>query len=164
MFLRRSRASYDWILLDAFDRAAQIPVHLTTREFFALLRERLAEGGVMLTNLHQGTRFFASEVLTIDDIFPDMVLLPVAGGSNVIVAAAAMPAGSIRHQLQTFERHIAAPYRRYGVDLVEIARRAVFREDYLPGLADHGVILTDDYAPVESLDWVAIPLIGPGRQ
>ena len=30
IYLRRSRETYDWIVLDAFDRDAQIPVHLTT--------------------------------------------------------------------------------------------------------------------------------------
>lgn len=163
MFLRRTRASYDWILLDAFDRAAQIPVHLTTREFFALLRDRLAEGGVMLTNLHQGSRFFASEVLTIGAVFPDMVLLPVAGGTNVILAAALSPAGSIARGLAAAGSGAVALYKRYGVDLPEIARRAVPREDYEPRLAELGVLLTDDFAPVESLDRDPIPLIGPAR-
>jgi spermidine synthase len=162
IFLRRSRETYDWILLDAFDRDAQIPVHLTTREFFALLRDRLAEGGVMLTNLHQGTRFFASEVLTIRAVFPAVALLPVEGGSNVIVAATRSTAvGSIQRHLGSLGQDELARYRRYGVDLAEIARRAVPERDYLRPLASHGVLLTDDFAPVESLDRRGMPRIAP---
>ena len=160
LFLRRSREAFDWILLDAFDRDAQIPVHLTTREFFVLLRDRLSEGGVMLTNLHQGTRFFASEVLTIRAVFPEVALLSVEGGSNVIVAATRSPAaGSIQQHLGSLGQDELARYRRYGVDLAEIARRAVPERDYLGPLASHGVLLTDDFAPVESLDRRGMPRI-----
>ncbi len=163
IFLRRSRETYDWIVLDAFDREAQIPVHLTTREFFATAALRLAEDGVMLTNLHQGTRFFASEVLTIRAVFPEVVLLPVRTRGNVILMAAKTPA-PIASRLQQLTAEEQVRYRSYGVDTVAIAADMVPEADYLPILQEHGMVLTDDFAPVESLDQRPIPPINPGGQ
>jgi spermidine synthase len=161
IFLRRSRETYDWIILDAFDREAQIPVHLTTQEFFATAALRLAEDGVMLTNLHQGTRFFASEVLTIRAVFPEVVLLPVRTRGNVILMAAKTPA-PIASRLQRLTAEEQARYRSYGVDMAAIAADMVPEADYLPVLQEHGMVLTDDFAPVESLDQRPIPPINPG--
>jgi spermidine synthase len=161
IFLRRSRETYDWIILDAFDREAQIPVHLTTREFFATAALRLAEDGVMLTNLHQGTRFFASEVLTIRAVFPEVVLLPVRTRGNVILMAAKTPA-PIASRLQQLTAEEQVRYRSYGVDMVAIAADMVPEADYLPVLQEQGMVLTDDFAPVESLDQRPIPPINPG--
>jgi spermidine synthase len=161
IYLRRSRETYDWILLDAYDRDAQIPVHLTTREFYNTLQSRLADDGVMLVNLHQGTRFFASHVLTIRAIFPEVALLPIKALSNVIAAAAKSPAALIQSGLETPGPADHARYQPYGVDLAEIARRVVHERDYLPRLSERGMVLTDDFAPVESLDRGAMPYIEP---
>lgn len=164
LFLRRARARFDWILLDAFDRAAQIPVHLATREFFALAAARLAPDGVLLANLHQGTRFFASEVLTLRAVFPEVALLPVAGGANAVAVASSAPAGALADRLRAFrDGPTAALYRAHGVDLAAIARAALTEADYLPALAGAGVVLTDDFAPAESLDAQPIPFLGRRR-
>lgn len=161
IFLRNSDKTYDWILLDAFDRDAQIPIHLTTREFFRILSDRLADDGVMLTNLHQGTNFFASHVLTIRAVFPDVVLMPVKGTNNVMVMAAKSAASSMRTMLEGRQHETDPRYSTYGVDLSEIVRRIVDERTYLPEVEKHGIVLTDDYAPVESLDGRSMPLIEP---
>ncbi len=44
-WLRRSEGGYDAIFVDAY-RQPYIPFYLATKEFFALVRERLAPGGV----------------------------------------------------------------------------------------------------------------------
>jgi len=43
--------SFDAIVLDAYARQVSIPPALATREFFALVRERLASGGMLFVNL-----------------------------------------------------------------------------------------------------------------
>ena len=48
-FLRRTDRRYDAIFVDAY-RQPYIPFYLTTREFFALVRERLNPGGVVIVN------------------------------------------------------------------------------------------------------------------
>jgi precorrin-6B methylase 2 len=48
--LRRSSGGYDTIIVDAY-RQPYIPFHLSTKEFFTLVRERLAPGGVVIVNV-----------------------------------------------------------------------------------------------------------------
>ncbi len=48
-FLRRTPMRYDVISVDAY-RQPYIPFYLTTREFFALARQRLTPGGVLIVN------------------------------------------------------------------------------------------------------------------
>jgi spermidine synthase len=50
LFLRGDTGRYDAIVLDAF-HGAHTPSHLQTPAFFALVRERLAPGGVVLVNI-----------------------------------------------------------------------------------------------------------------
>ena len=50
-YLLRHEAAFDAIVLDAFADRTAIPSHLLTREFFALARSRLSEGGTLYMNL-----------------------------------------------------------------------------------------------------------------
>ena len=49
-WLRRSDGGYDVIIVDAY-RQPYIPFYLATREFFELVRDRLAPGGVVIVNV-----------------------------------------------------------------------------------------------------------------
>jgi len=49
-FMRRSHDQYDAVLLDAY-RQPYVPFHLATREFFELVKKRLAPGGVVVVNV-----------------------------------------------------------------------------------------------------------------
>jgi hypothetical protein len=49
-FLRRSDTRYDLIVVDAYHQP-YVPFYLATREFFALVRERLAPGGIVALNV-----------------------------------------------------------------------------------------------------------------
>ena len=49
-FMRRSRTHYDAVLLDAY-RQPYVPFHVATKEFFALVKGRLAPGGVLVVNV-----------------------------------------------------------------------------------------------------------------
>jgi len=48
-FLEASEQTYDAIVLDAY-HAAEMPAHLASREFFALVKRRLAPGGAFFVN------------------------------------------------------------------------------------------------------------------
>ena len=50
-YLLRSEAAFDAIVLDAYADRTGMPAHLVTREFFALARSRLVDGGVLHVNL-----------------------------------------------------------------------------------------------------------------
>ena len=49
-WLRNATGDYDVIVLDAY-RQPYIPFYLATREFFELVRDRLAPGGVVIVNV-----------------------------------------------------------------------------------------------------------------
>ena len=50
-YLLRHAEAFDAIVLDAYADRTAMPAHLATREFFALVRSRLADGGVLHMNL-----------------------------------------------------------------------------------------------------------------
>ncbi|HEX4925500.1 MAG TPA: fused MFS/spermidine synthase [Bdellovibrionales bacterium] len=53
VFFSRAQKTYDLVFLDAMGSDARIPLHLVTAEFFALVRSRLSENGVMLMHFPQ---------------------------------------------------------------------------------------------------------------
>jgi spermidine synthase len=139
-FLRRSRDRYDAIFLDTY-RQPYIPFYLTTREFFALVRARLAPGGMLAINVgHPEGSDRLEKVLsaTLGAVFPHVARDPVES-TNTILLAAPGP----------LER--AGPARAAGglpADLRPLARAAARRlQAPLPG----GEVYTDDRAPVEWL-------------
>ena len=96
-------------------------------------------------------------------LVPDVVLLPVEGRGNLVLAATRPPARPIREGLATLDPagELAVRYREHGVDLAEIAASAVLEPDYIGPVQQAGVVLTDDFAPVETLDRERVPAILP---
>ena len=73
-WLRRTDERYDVISVDAY-RQPYIPFYLATREFFELVRDRLAPGGVLIVNAgHPEGQDELEEVLTasIGEAFPNV--------------------------------------------------------------------------------------------
>ncbi len=139
-FLRRSKAAYDVIVVDAY-RQPYIPFYLATREFFALARDRLAPGGSLLINVgHPEDSDALEKVLsaTLSASFETVLRDPVEDTNTVLLATrgAAAPA------------RIAARARTLPPALRPLARAAAARlEPRLRG----GRVYTDDVAPVEWL-------------
>ena len=79
VFLNRSNERYDLILLDAY-RGGYVPFHLLTREFYALVKQRLAPGGAAAFNVHDGSKLYASTVKTLGEVFPALDLYPTGHG------------------------------------------------------------------------------------
>jgi spermidine synthase len=125
---------YDYILLDTFLNS-YVPFHLTTREFFALIRARLNPGGVLVANFH--TVFARSGLLpsletTIQDVFPSVASLELAAGTTLVMAAAESGA---------FPGRLRAAARRSPAALAELSERAAGAiRPADPG----GRVLTDD--------------------
>src|SRR5262249_1858875 len=57
VFLNRNRNLYDVALIDAYI-GGSVPFHLMTREFYTLLKRRLAPGGTAVFNIHEANRLF----------------------------------------------------------------------------------------------------------
>ncbi|OLE68852.1 MAG: hypothetical protein AUG74_09285, partial [Bacteroidetes bacterium 13_1_20CM_4_60_6] len=87
VFLNRNAASYDLILVDAF-HGGYVPFHLLTKEFYTLLKQRLAPGGAAAFNVHDGTKLYASTLLTLRTVFPGVHLYPTRIGETITVATA----------------------------------------------------------------------------
>jgi len=139
-FLRSTGARYDAIFVDAY-RQPYIPFHLSTREFFALARERLRPGGALVVNVgHPPGSVELERVLsaTLAEVFAHQARDPIAP-VNTLLIASTQPVG--RERLERAAAELPGELR-------PLARVSARRLDApLPG----GEVYTDDRAPVEWL-------------
>ena len=75
VFLNRNKEPYDLILLDAY-RELGVPFHLLTREFYELVKARLAPGGAVASNLSGNTKLYLSTLATFRAVFPTVDVYP----------------------------------------------------------------------------------------
>jgi spermidine synthase len=144
VFLNRNRELYDLILLDAY-RGGYVPFHLLTREFYALVKERLTPGGAAAFNVHDGSKLYASTVKTLGDVFPTLDLYPTGLGEVIAIATASPASGK-----EALERRAAALQERHGFrfPLPQILARRMDR----PLAQAGGDLITDDFAPADVYD------------
>jgi spermidine synthase len=81
-FLAKSDKKYDLIFGDAYFSLYSVPIHLTTVEFFELVKDRLNINGVFVANLigdlsRRDSSFLFSEVNTLLEVFPNNYLFAV---------------------------------------------------------------------------------------
>ena len=137
---RQDGARFDVISIDAY-RQPYIPFYLTTKEFFELVRDRLAPGGVVVINVgHPEGQDELEKVLaaTITEALPHVVRDPIKPTNTQLVASAS--------PLSADRLRAAAP--RMPAALRPVAAEAAGRIE--PPLAG-GDVYTDDRAPVEWL-------------
>ena len=139
-WLASATGSYDAIFLDAY-RQPYIPFYLTTREFFALAREHLRPGGVVVVNVgHPAGSDELERVIsaTLHAVFPYVLRDPSEPTNTLLLASASAPSAS----------SLLAATTRLAADLRPTAQAAAMRlAPALPG----GQVYTDDRAPVEWL-------------
>ena len=144
VFLNRHTDRYDLILVDAF-HGGYVPFHLLTKEFYTLLKQRLAPGGAAAFNVHDGTKLYAATLLTLRTVFSSVHLYPTGEG-EVIVVATAEPAP----EPAVLAQRAAALQEKFGFRFPLpglLARRS--EKSGAPGA---GELLTDDFAPVNLYD------------
>jgi len=148
-FVKKSRQTWDWIILDAF-HAGHVPFHLKTKEFYAEIRRKLAPDGILLVNLHSGTILYDADVKTLQSSFPQLMLFEVRQRGNVIAVAANYESPSLADQLRRYDPARAKPVLRKYVDLKAL------REDRIADrnreASVKAQVLTDDYCPAEYLN------------
>jgi spermidine synthase len=155
-FLLRTPQRYDLIVLDAYFADA-IPFHLTTVEFVRLVRSRLAPEGVVVSNIIGalgGSRsaLFRAMYKTFGQVFPGLYPFPTAfrpyrdtdAIRNILLVATA-EAGLSRDQILARARQVAP-----RITYPEFVRYAADYYDAPIPTADVP-LLTDDYAPVDTL-------------
>jgi spermidine synthase len=141
VFLARSEAQYDLIVVDAYQNERYIPWTMTTREFWQQVRERLTERGLVAINIFSGgpgSPLTAAITNTMAGVFPYVYEAQVDTSNSLVTAAP--------HPLSFAE----LPDRTQDDELVPLA------EELSEGAArvthdPSGPLLTDDRAPVEWL-------------
>ena len=112
-FLRRSSARYDVIYLDTY-RQPYIPFYLSTREFFALARDRLAPGGSIVINVgHPEGNDELERVLsaTMGSAFRSVARDPVNATSTVLIGSQTRPTPDRLRAAARAPARAAAPAR-----------------------------------------------------
>ena len=147
LFLQESKEHYDLILIDAY-RGPFVPFHLLTREFYQIVKEHLADGGVVAQNVEPSTMLFDSAVKTINAVFPQLDFYR-ADGNIVTVAydgAERKPedlAGVARDRDKAYGLRYSLLEMLSQRRHIQIAGGNVIDPD--------AKVLTDDFAPVETL-------------
>jgi spermidine synthase len=148
VFLNRHTEPYDIIIADAFT-GSYIPFHLMTKEFYQLVRERLAPHGVAAINILPAVKLFDSNVRTLKLAFDNLDFFHSGDRSlsmsNVVVLGRLDPFT----EAETLQKAAAAQERykfRYDVSQLVTARRIGTPK------ALRGEVLTDDFAPADVYD------------
>lgn len=148
MFLRHTKATYDWIILDAF-RGGFVPPHLKTAEFYKLARAHLTPDGLFVANVRTETALFASDLRTLRTAFPQVGFFDVPQTDNAILVGANFVSPPLASALKESTRLGFSDVFKRNVNITAVASSF-----HLPGAeADQeGKVLTDDFAPTEFLD------------
>lgn len=147
LFLSESKDKYDIILIDAY-RGPFVPFHLLTKEFYQIVKDHLADGGVVAQNVEPSTMLFDSAVKTINAVFPQLDFYR-ADGNIVTVAydgAERKPEdlAGVAH-----DRDKAYGLRYSLSDMLNERRRIDIASGKV--IDPNAKVLTDDFAPVEAL-------------
>ncbi|HKA73359.1 MAG TPA: fused MFS/spermidine synthase [Xanthobacteraceae bacterium] len=145
VFLNRRKDSYDLILVDAF-HGGYVPFHLLTKEFYALVKQHLTPTGAAAFNVHDGTKLYASTLLTLASVFPAVHVYPSGEGEAIVVVTAGPPpddAALARRAAALQQRH------NFRFPLPELLARRTERRP-----SQKGELLTDDFAPVNLYDTI----------
>ena len=156
VYLRRSRARYDLIILDAYVQGrygSSIPQHLATREFFNLARDRLTTNGVLAYNVIGTTAGWRADIVgavwrTLKTVFPQVYLFPAKSSQNVVLIATRSDA---RTDFPALRRRAKQREQTRPVTLPGFRNRLWGFQAQPPSSAARSPVLTDDYAPVEGL-------------
>ena len=143
-FVSRCKKQYDTIILDAF-LGDSSPSHLLTREAFTAMRRLLRPDGTLVINSFGASRgedpfFIGSLSKTLHAVFKS-VRLHQANNGNTFLVASDQPELELRRKPDLEAVH---PFVRESVAQAYAgATEAIF---------ERGIVLTDDYNPVEFYD------------
>jgi spermidine synthase len=151
-YLQSRDERWDLIVIDAYF-GDSIPFHLSTTQFFELVRSRLTPGGVVVSNIigavdGEGSELLRSMAKTYRSVFPTVALHPVLEGTgigNIVLVATegGLPEKSTLSS-NWAELKEASPK---AVDL----RAAIASRWESPITFDDVPLLTDGYAPTDAL-------------
>lgn len=156
VYLRRTTNTYDVILMDAYTTTrygSSLPPHLTTREFFTSASQHLGTNGVLAYNVIGQTDGWRAKVIgalyrTMKEVFPQVYLFPAEDSQNVVMIATKskdlfdLPRARAEGEILTRSGTMRHP---------AFNSRLRFFSNQPPSAAPRSPVLTDDFAPIESL-------------
>lgn len=141
-WLRGAAGGYDAIVVDAY-RQPYIPFHLASKEFFALVHDRLAQDGVVAINVGTPpgeTKLVTTIAQTMRAVFPVVQERRFDEFNSIVIGyRSATTATTSRARLAAATGIVSGPARALARSLADVA----------PGASRN--VLTDDRAPIE---WV----------
>lgn len=153
--LAHSQHRYSVIGIDAY-RLPYIPFHLTTREFFIMVKDHLEEDGVVVINVgrtFQDRRLIEAMAGTMGSVFPSLHLVDVPNTFNSILYATARPT-TVDNIIDNYRFLLEGESSPVLVDVIE---RTIFNLKPLP---ESRIVFTDERAPIEQLtDSIAIQFV-----
>lgn len=143
-FVSRCKKQYDTIILDAF-LGDSSPSHLLTREAFASMRRILKAEGTLVANVfgalsHENDFFTASLAKTLGAVFKSVRIHQAENGNTFLLAS---------------ERASLEMLRKPDLTRVHPSPRSLVAQAFAGVRTvnlNRGVVLTDDYNPVEFYD------------
>ena len=143
VFLNRHSEPYDIIFVDAFT-GSYIPFHLMTREFYQLVRSRLAPQGVAAFNFIPEEDLFDSNIRTAKLAFDHLDFFTSDNRKNVVVLGRL----DLSSEAETLQKAEAAQARyKFRFDVA----RMVAEKRIPPPRETKGKVLTDDFSPADVL-------------
>lgn len=151
-FLQSSDMQYDIIILDAYSKS-YVPFHLMTAEYYSLLDERLAPGGVIVSNHigsvgnalynYETSKLWRAAYKTMAEEFDSVQVFPTRSNSGIsqnlmlVASDGALGVEEIR------ERQAAFVDDTIQIDYADRLYASEIRTDDVP-------MFTDEYAPVDT--------------
>jgi spermidine synthase len=155
-FLQHTTNIYDVILMDAYSTTrygSSLPRQLTTKEFFTLASQHLSTNGVFAYNVIGQLKGFRATLIgamyrTMSEVFPHVFMFPAVESQNVVFVAtkSAEPFNYVRAAAEAHKLIDSGT-----VTLPTFSLRVKSFLDQPPPTAGTSPLLTDDYAPIESL-------------
>lgn len=146
-YLRRSAHTYDIIFLDAYN-SKSIPFHLSTQEFFNIVKKRLNPKGVVVSNVWSpsSNQYHYSHIKTLQNAFPQLYSFIASGSGNYVFVS---PAHNKQIDEEDLQRRVDELLQKTLLPISFDSFMSSFED--LTGDEVDAIVLTDDYAPVDTL-------------
>lgn len=146
--LKDTKESYDIIFGDAYHSLYSVPTHLTTKEFFETVHDKLNPEGIFIMNVigsldPQPPSVLLSEIRTLKTVFPNVYLFAVESPSSFDVQNLIVVAHK-HDQKMIFDDQLLQSSRHEAIRDLNTKRIDLEAYDF-----EQYPLVTDNFAPIE---------------